>query len=114
MPILLRPGRVGRKAIVVVSATAGRGLADEGRVGDHAGGGSRPDPEVEPKVRRRSFSPVYKLRILTEYDATPDGRKGVILRREDLHSAHIVEWRKSREAEALAGLSSLRFSSVIV
>ncbi|MCM3885204.1 transposase, partial [Frankia sp. R82] len=55
--------------------------------------------------RRRSFSAAYKLRILTEYEAAPDGQKGAVLRRESLYSAHIVEWRKAREAGALAGLS---------
>ncbi|WP_462188946.1 transposase [Frankia sp. CcWB2] len=75
-------------------------------MGDRESGGrSRPDPEVEPKARRRSFTAAYKLRILTEYEAAADGQKGAILRREDLYSAHIAEWRKAREAGALAGLS---------
>ncbi|WP_374628472.1 hypothetical protein [Frankia sp. AgPm24] len=70
------------------------------------GGGWRPDPEVEPKARRRSFSAAYKLRILAEYEAaTSPGAKGAVLRRENLYSAHIVEWRKARDAGALAGLS---------
>ncbi len=91
---------------MVVAVTAGRGLVDDGRVEDREDGRSRPDPEVEPKARRRSFSAAYKLRILTEYEAaTSPGGKGAILRRENLYSAHIVEWRKAREAGALAGLS---------
>lgn len=91
---------------MVVSVTGRRGLVDDGRVGDREDDGSRPDPEVEPKARRRSFSPAYKLRILTEYEAAtgPDA-KGTILRRENLYSAHIVEWRKARDAGALAGMS---------
>jgi hypothetical protein len=39
---------------------------------------------------------------------TSPGAKGAILRRERLYSAHIVEWRKAREAGALAGLSKPR------
>lgn len=91
--------------IVSVGLTAGRGLVDDGRVGESEGRERRPDPEVPAKARRRVFSPGYKLRILAEYEAAPDGRKGEILRRERLYSAHIVEWRKARDAGALAGLS---------
>lgn len=94
------------RKIVVVAVTARRGLVDDGRVGDREEPGRRPDPEVEPKARRRRFSPGYKLRILAEYEAaTGPGAKGAILRREGLYSAHIVEWRKARDAGALAGLS---------
>jgi transposase-like protein len=89
-----------------MSVAAGRGLVDDDRVGDREDDRSRPDPEVEPKARRRTFSPAYKLRILAEYEAvTSPGAKGSILRRENLYSAHIVEWRKARDAGALAGLS---------
>ncbi|MCK9898058.1 hypothetical protein [Frankia sp. AgB32] len=90
---------------MTMAVSAGRGLVDDVRVDEREGGGRRPDPEVEPKARRRSFSAAYKLRILSEYEAAPDGQKGAILRRENLYSAHIVEWRKAREAGALAGLS---------
>ncbi|MCM3886705.1 hypothetical protein [Frankia sp. R82] len=90
---------------MTVVGTAGRGLVDDVGVDGREGGGRRPDPEVEPKARRRSFSAAYKLRVLTEYEAAPDGQKGAVLRREHLYSAHIVEWRKAREAGALAGLS---------
>jgi transposase-like protein len=94
---------------VSVGLTAGRGLVDDGRVtGEGEGRGGRPDPEVPAKARRRVFSAAYKLRILAEYEAAPDGRKGEILRRERLYSAHIVEWRKARNAGALAGLSTPR------
>ncbi len=88
-----------------MAGTAGRGLVDDVRVDGREDAGRRPDPEVEPKARRRTFSAAYKLRILTEYEAAPDGQKGAILRRENLYSAHIVEWRKARQAGALAGLS---------
>ena len=90
---------------MTVVGTAGRDVVDDVRVDGREDAGRRPDPEVEPKARRRSFSAAYKLRILNEYEAAPDGRKGAILRRESLYSAHIVEWRKAREVGALAGLS---------
>lgn len=45
---------------MVVSVTAGRGLVDDGRVEDREDGRSRPDPEVEPKAPRWSFSAAYK------------------------------------------------------
>ena len=58
------------------------------------------------RPRRRRFSPEYKLAILAEYDRlTEPGDKGALLRREGLYSSHIVEWRRAREAGALAGLA---------
>ena len=72
-----------------------------GRV--HAG--PMPDPEVPERPRRRRFSAAYKLATLTEYEAaTEDGAKGAILRREGLYTSHISEWRRARDAGALAGL----------
>lgn len=55
---------------------------------------------------RRTFGAEYKREILTEYEAaTGDGSKGAILRREGLYSSHITEWRRARDAGALAGLA---------
>ncbi|KEZ34326.1 hypothetical protein CEDDRAFT_03745, partial [Frankia sp. CeD] len=65
--------------------TAGRGLVDDGRVDDEPER-PRPDPEVEPKAKRRTFTAEYKARILAEYDAAGHGEKGAILRRERLYS----------------------------
>jgi transposase len=56
------------------------GVEDPGRV-DGVGTG-RPDPEVPARARRRTFAAQYKLDIVAEYDAAPDGEKGVVLRRE--------------------------------
>ena len=64
-----------------------------------------PIPEVPERARRRTFTAKYKLEILAAYDAAPDGEKGALLRREGLYSSHIVEWRKARDAGALAGLA---------
>ncbi len=46
---------------------------------------------------RRAFTLAYKLRMLTEYDATVPGLKGEMLRREGLYSSHMVEWRRRRD-----------------
>jgi transposase-like protein len=63
------------------------------------------DPGARP--RRRVFTAEYKLAILAEYDAAEaDGSKGSILRREGLHSSHIVEWRRARDAGALEAMWS--------
>jgi transposase-like protein len=63
----------------------------------------RPDPEVPEKARRRSFTAQYKLDVVAEYDAAAAGEKGAVLRREGLYSGHVVEWRRTRDAGALAG-----------
>ena len=69
---------------------------------------ARPDPEVPARAKRRTFTAQYKAGIVAEYDAAPDGEKGAVLRREGLYSSHIVEWRKARDAGALAGLTAPR------
>ena len=63
----------------------------------------RPDPEVPERARRRTFTAQYKLDILAAYDAAGPGEKGALLRREGLYSSHIVDWRRGRDAGALAG-----------
>jgi transposase len=82
------------------------GVEDPGRVGD--AGTGRPDPEVPERGKRRSFTAQYKLDIVAEYEAAPDGEKGAVLRREGLYSSHIIEWRRARDAGALAGLRARR------
>ena len=65
----------------------------------------RVTPRAE-RPRRRSFTAEYKLAVLAEYDAlTEPGGRGALLRREGLYSSHLVEWRKARDAGALAGLA---------
>lgn len=72
-------------------------------VASHDGAMADHDPD---RPRRRRFSPEYKLAILAEYDRlTEPGDKGALLRREGLYTSHIVEWRRAREAGALAGLA---------
>ena len=70
----------------------------------HDGGVADDDPAARP--RRRVFSAEYKLAVLAEYDAAPEGAKGSILRREGLYSSHVTEWRKARDGGALGALKS--------
>jgi len=68
------------------------------------------DGPVAPRAerpRRRAYSAEYKLKILAEYDGLDGpGAKGALLRREGLYSSHLVEWRRARDAGALAGLGA--------
>src|SRR3954468_10236308 len=80
--------------MTMTSADLAAATADDGVVGPRA---ERP--------RRRTFSAEYKAAIVAEYDAAPDGQKGAILRRERLYSSHVIEWRRARDAAALAGLA---------
>ena len=64
------------------------------------------DPSLPERPVRRTFSAQYKARVLAEYEAAPtDGSRGSILRREGLYTSHIVDWRRARDAGALAGLA---------
>jgi transposase-like protein len=66
---------------------------------------ARPDPEVVPTAKRRSFSKAEKLRILAAADAcVAPGDIGALLRREGIYSSHVVTWRKQRQ---LAGEAQL-------
>lgn len=91
------------KVTQLVRAT---GIEDPGRVS--GAGTERPDPEVPERARRRTFTAQYKLEILAAYEAAAEGEKGALLRREGLYSSHIVEWRRARDAGALAALAAPR------
>jgi transposase len=59
-------------------------------------------PAHPDRPQRRRFTADYKLAILADYDRlSADGAKGALLRREGLHTSHIVEWRRAREAGTL-------------
>jgi transposase len=66
---------------------------------------SSADEPVDPAPRpsRRTFTSVYKLAMVAEYEKAPNGEKGAILRREGLYSSHIIEWTRARDAGRLAG-----------
>lgn len=70
-------------------------------------GSVAPDPEVEPKAKRRRFSAAFKARILEEVDRSP-GQTGAILRREGLYSSHLTSWRGQRQAGTLKALGKKR------
>jgi transposase-like protein len=64
-----------------------------------------PNPEVEPKAKRRQYTAAYKKRILQEYEScTEPGEKGALLRREGIYSSNIHTWQKQREQGEKAGL----------
>jgi transposase len=66
---------------------------------------ARPDPEVVPTAKRRTFSRAEKLRILAAADAcVASGDIGALLRREGIYSSHLATWRKQRQ---LAGGAQL-------
>lgn len=62
------------------------------------GGGGGPG---SGRPTRRSFSVQDKQRLVAEYDATPRGYKGAMLRRERLYDSHITEWRAAIAAGTL-------------
>ena len=75
------------------------GVADSGgeRSEPEESAGAHPDPEVEPKAKRRRFTAEYKLRILRDADACgKPGELGALLRREGLYSSHLAKWREQR------------------
>lgn len=77
------------------SGGAGGAAGREGVPGAESAGGSVSAGEGPRAGRpvRRSFSAEDKRRLVAEYDATPRGQKGAMLRRERLYDSHITEWR---------------------
>lgn len=69
---------------------AAEAVPTEGAVGPRAG-----------RPFRRTFSAEDKRRLVAEYDATPRGQKGAMLRRERLYDSHITEWRAAIAAGTL-------------
>jgi hypothetical protein len=68
-------------------------------------GSAKPDPEVLAVARRRQFTAEYKRSFLQEYEASPKGERGALLRREGLYSWHVAAWRAQRSTGELAGLT---------
>jgi len=101
----------GHDEVVAAARFAERAVGERGGSGRgaRAGSGSRPDPELVERPRRRRFSAEYKLAIVREADAcTRPGEIGALLRREGLYSSHLVEWRRARDAGALGALERPR------
>lgn len=72
---------------------------------NQAGGTPAPNPEVEPRPSRRTYSAKFKLQILKETDALPQGETGAYLRRKGLYWSNLATWRQQREQGQLVGLS---------
>lgn len=88
---------------LLAAAEAAEERSDE--VGS-AAAAAPPDPEVEAKPRRRTFTAAYRLRILEEADGCQSpGEIGRLLRREGLYSSHLSSWRKARREGSLVALS---------
>ena len=63
-----------------------------------------PHPRAGGPQRRRAFTPAEKLAHLAAYEAAcGQSTGGAYLRAEGLYSSQITEWRKLRDAGALAG-----------
>lgn len=67
-----------------------------------------PDPQVLERAQRRTFTAKYKLAVLEEYEGADRAQRGAILRRENLYSSLVAEWRHQRDRGALEALSSRR------
>jgi transposase-like protein len=67
-----------------------------------------PNPEVDAKPTRRTFTAAYKLKILEEADGCSEGEIGALLRREGLYSSHLTTWRRQRGEGAIQALGKKR------
>ena len=54
----------------------------------------QPNPEVQPRATRRTFSVEYKRRMVVEADKCAHGELGALLRREGLYYSQIAAWRR--------------------
>lgn len=64
--------------------------------------GRRQAETTAARPKRRTFTAAYKLGVLAEYERiTEPGAKGALLRREGLHTSHLVAWRRGRETGEL-------------
>ena len=73
-------------------------LADQAAITGHDGqvtSGGKPG-----RPRRRTFTAVYKARILAAYDALPEGspERGALLRKERIYHSHLEDWRRQQAA----------------
>jgi transposase len=74
-----------------------RGLEGSGEPRRPEGRSGSPEATEVALPRRRRFTREYKLRIVEEADRSKKpGEIGLLLRREGLHSSHLVVWRKLR------------------
>ncbi len=67
------------------------------------------EPKVEPsptleKRKRRFFTPEYKLSLIQQADACKHGELGALLRRENIYSNQLSQWRREFAKQGVAGL----------
>ncbi|SRR6266851_2901457 len=77
------------------------------KAGADSAPGARPDPEVVPKPKRRTYTAEYKQRILEEAEvaAVTRGGLGALLRREGLYSSLLAYWRREQAKGILEALT---------
>jgi len=63
-----------------------------------------PHPALEKRTRRQ-FTAEYKLRIIAEADACRHGELGAMLRRENIYSNQLSDWRREYAQNGVAGLT---------
>lgn len=62
------------------------------------------DPALEKRTRR-TFTADYKLRIITEANACRHGELGALLRKENLYSNQLADWRREYAERGVVGLA---------
>jgi hypothetical protein len=60
-----------------------------------------PDPQVDVRASRRTYTAKDTLEILAEYERLDKAGKGALLRREGLYTSLISAWREQRDRGAL-------------
>lgn len=65
-----------------------------------------PDPQVDERASRRTYTAKYKIEVLAEYERLDKAGKGALLRREGLYTSLISAWREQRDRGALAVLEA--------
>jgi len=84
----------------ITSKTTTKNLVDDGSIAKKTR-----DPQVKPKRQcapRRTYSPEYKRKILSAYNACQNAEeRGALLRREGLHHSRICAWRDQQAAGKL-------------
>ena len=63
-----------------------------------------PEPSLEKRTRRK-FTTEYKLRIIGQADTCQYGELGALLRRENLYSNQLSDWRREYAERGVAGLT---------
>ena len=66
-----------------------------------------PDPQVDERASRRTYTAKYKLEVMAEYERLDKAGKGALLRREGLYTSLISAWREQRDRGALAVMEAV-------